>query len=137
MNAQEIFVQFDPDRQNSVATANAARIISLENAGRLTGPITSTVISFGVERPIRTVELPTPLSFGPLSINSFAARISDFGSVVGLEDADGDPNEVVVTANRSNKVKPINTFILGADALRSCSTLTFNKRRKVIEVSCR
>jgi hypothetical protein len=133
---QDIFVQFDPDLAKSMATAGAANVIGGEHGGQLSGATYSTPYYFGVERPLRTVQLATPFRIGPLSLSSFSARVSDLGAISNLPDADLDPNEVLVTASRS-KVKPIYRIILGADALENCSSITFDKPRKVIELSCR
>jgi len=135
VGGQDLFIGFSPDRSNSLATAGAGKRLADVYGGQLTGPEHQALIGLGVTRPVRDIRLSKPLMIGPLAINGFKTRIWDGGSLSGVADADIDPGEIVVTAQRP-KIKPDYFLNLGSDALQACSSLTFDKARKIITLSC-
>lgn len=135
VGGKSIFVRFSPDLPYSRSTAAAGKLIADSLGGQLIGPAREMQIVLGVTRPVRDIKLSKPLTIGPLAINGFAARIWDGGSLSGVADADIDANEIVVTGAQS-KIKPRYFLNLGSDALQACSSLTFDKARKIITLSC-
>ena len=49
---------------------------------------------------MRTLRLGTPLQIGPLAITELGVRTSDFGNASAIREEGGDPDEIVVTADR-------------------------------------
>lgn len=134
IGGQVVTVLFDPQHRHTLATAGAGAAIASAQAGQLTGPPGSAEIAFGIERPVRTLRLGTPLSIGPLAIASLSVRIADGGSLGGIADADADPDEIVVAAGRKSDRR--NTLIIGRDQLDRCSSIVFDKPAKVIRLTC-
>lgn len=128
----KIFVQWTFARAGTLATAAAASAIALANGGKLSGEARRQSIRFGVERPVRSLTLARPFAIGPLTLSAFDARISDYGTVSGVADADIDPTEIVVTAPGRQETAPEFGFTLGRDAMRGCSSIEFDKARQQI-----
>ncbi|MFA5970421.1 MAG: hypothetical protein WC816_14400 [Sphingomonas sp.] len=127
-------VLFDPTHDRSLATAGAGQALAAVLGGQLVGETGHAEVAFGIERPIRTLRLGRPLAIGPLSFDSVAVRISDNGSTAGIADADADPDEITVTAKHANRRRDV--LIVGADQLRRCSSIVFDKPAKQIRLTC-
>lgn len=132
----KIFVQWTFARAGTLATAAAASSIALANGGKLSGEARRQSIRFGVERPVRLLTLARPFAIGPLTLSAFDARISDYGTVSGVADADIDPTEIVVTATGRQKTVPEFGLTLGRDVMRGCSSIEFDKARQQIVLTC-
>jgi hypothetical protein len=72
---------------------------------------------------------------GPIELKSAAIRVLDFGSVSKIPDADADPDEIVAIG-RKKKEPDYRSLHVAADALTGCSSITFDKPRKRIILSC-
>lgn len=131
---REVSILFDPQHPRTLATAGAGSAIAQAYGGQLAGATGKAEVAFGIERPIRTLNLARPMMIGPLRFDSVAVRIGDSGSVAGIADADADPEEVVVTAKGGAKRRDV--LIIGRDALAPCSTIVFDKSAKQIRLSC-
>lgn len=131
---REVNILFDPQHAQTLATAGAGSAIAADYGGQLVGATGKAEVAFGIDRPIRTLKLARPLAIGPLRFDSVPVRIGDSGSVAGIADADADPDEVVVTAKGGGKRRDV--LIIGRDALAGCSSIVFDKRAKVIRLSC-
>lgn len=132
----KIFVQFDPLRRQTMGTAAAGALLAESQGGALTGPTRQAPIRFGVERPVRTLAFARPLNVGPIELRSVAIRVLDFGSVGHIPDADADPDEIVAIG-RKKKEPDYRSLHIAADALAACSSITFDKPRKRIILSCK
>lgn len=130
-----IFVQWSLDRPASIATAAAAQSLALTHGGKLEGESRPETITFGIQRPVRTLTLATPVAIGPLRLTKLAARIADQGSVAGVADAGTDPDEILVVAAKA-KEKPNPVLIIGTDAMAGCASITFDKTLKRIILAC-
>jgi hypothetical protein len=139
-----VFVMFDPLRQYTIASAAAGQVISNKYGGNWSGASSTDAGDFGIDRPVRTLNLANPIEIGSLHIQKMLVR--DYSRVKGITD-DGatqdilDPNEVTlppvtVTANVKSKVKPLYYLTLGRDALDHCANITFNKGTNQIEFTC-
>jgi hypothetical protein len=135
LDGQELFIQWDLTRQENLATAAAGTILAKALDGQFSGKSRQAMIAFDIGRPARSLNLSRALAVGPLRLDSIVTRTSDYGDTSGIADADADPSEIVVTA-RGKKSKAIYTLQIGRDAMQGCSSLTFDKRRKLIILSC-
>jgi hypothetical protein len=103
--------------------------------GHFVSDVHSRIIALGVSRPVRTLQFDTPLTFGPLRIDRTEVRMQDTGNTSSIPDEAPDPDEIIVSALSKND-KRLRYIILGADALRSCSSITFDKPRRQVRLSC-
>lgn len=132
-------VRFDPFHPRSLATAGAAVRLAAAQDGVVSGDAVPTEIFFGVERPVRDLTLRRPLRIGALAISALGVRTNDFGNAASLREADApapDPDEIVVTAKGKARDMRRDTLSLGADQLRQCSSIVFDKKAKVIRLTC-
>lgn len=134
VGGRPLSILFDPQHTRTLATAGAGAAIAAANGGTLTGGQGKAEIAFGIDRPVRTLKLATPLAIGPLRIDALSVRIADGGSVAGIPDADADPDEIVVTAGKKRKSRDV--LIVGREQLDRCSSITYDKRAKTITLSC-
>ncbi len=134
VGGRPINILFDPQHVRTLATAGAGAAIAAANGGKLLSGQGKAEIAFGIDRPVRTLQLATPLAIGPLRIDALSVRIADGGSVSGIPDADADPDEIVVTAGKKGKTRDV--LIIGRDQLDGCSSIVFDKRAKTITLSC-
>lgn len=130
-----LFVQFAPASTETVSTASAATILAASYAGAFVGQPSIRAMRFGISRPVRTMRLGQPLSIGGVAVTTLVVRLHDYGDASGIADDDGDPYEIVVTANGGQSVDRFRTLHLGRDALESCSSVTFDKPRREISLS--
>ena len=135
IDGTDMRIQFDPHRQETVATAQAGSALAASLGGVWDGAARQATIAFGIARPVRTMALGRPLEIGPLSLTRVAVRTHDFGSSDTISDTAADPNEIVVVAEKKPK-SPYRVVRLGGDALERCSSITFDKRAKRIALSC-
>ncbi len=129
-------VRFAPYLATSVVTASAAAQLADTLGGRMTERTGTAEIAFGLRRPVRGMVLARPLAIGPLALDAVAVRTADIGSVGGLPttaDAAADPDEIVVVAR--GKRAP-GSMTLGADYLRRCSSIVFDKPARLIRLTC-
>jgi len=80
--------------------------------------------------------LARPLAIGPLSLDTVAVRTADGGSVAALPTmtaVEADPDEIVVVAKGR---RAPGSMTLGADELRRCSSIVFDKPARVIRLTC-
>jgi hypothetical protein len=81
------------------------------------------------------MRLGTPLLVGPLAISELGVRTADFGNAAAIRVVGGDPDEVIVTGDRRRN-RHRDRLSIGADQLRNCSSITFDKRARQIRLSC-
>ena len=127
-----------PQFATSVASAAAGAAISAELGGALSGSEERVLISHGVARPTRMMRLNVPLRLGPISLNQLLVRIADHGSAASIPK-DADPAETTGDVVVRGKRRPSHAsyiVYLGADALQGCSSITYDKPRHLIDLSC-
>ncbi len=135
LGGEPLRVRFNPNEPRTLATAGAAvRIASLHD-GRVSGETVPAHIAFGISRPVRTMRLGTPLTIGPFAISELGVRTADFGNASGIREEGADPDEVVVTGERRRN-RNRDRLAIGADQLRTCSSITFDKRARQVRLSC-
>jgi hypothetical protein len=128
-------MQFDPASQTTIANAPFASELAGPLHGYFVSAIHSRLIALGVSRPVRTLQFDTPLTFGAMRITHTEVRTQDTGSTSSIPEVAPDPDEIIVSALSKND-KRLRYIILGADALRNCSSITFDKRKRQIRLSC-
>jgi hypothetical protein len=128
-------MQFDPSSPTTIANAPFASEASGPLRGHFVSEVHSRLIALGVARPVRTLQFETPLTFGALRIERTEVRMQDWGSTASIPEAAPDPDEIIVSALSKND-KQLRFIILGADALRNCSSVTFDKLKRQIRLSC-
>lgn len=131
----DLFVQFDPLRLNSMVTAAGGADLASEYQGSLVGAVRQEVIRFGISRPVRTMRMEQPMQIGGIVLNTVNVRTSDYGNSSSIPDTTQDPDEIVVVGRRATS-ESSRTLLLGADALHNCSSITFDKARREIRLSC-
>lgn len=137
VEGEPLRIRFDPHHPRTLANAGAAVRLARAYGGTLSGSTSPAEIAFGVERPVRTMTLATPLAMGPLTIGTLGVRTVDHGHTDTIADADthADPNEVVVTGKGKHDIKR-DRLSIGADQLIRCSSIVFDKPAKQIRLSC-
>ncbi|WP_395612426.1 hypothetical protein [Allosphingosinicella sp.] len=135
LGGEPLRVRFNPNEPRTLATAGAAVRIANLHEGRVSGETVPAHIAFGISRPVRTMRLGTPLTIGPFAISELGVRTADFGNASGIREEGGDPDEVVVTGDR-RRTRNRDRLAIGADLLRNCSSITFDKRARQVRLSC-
>lgn len=135
VGSDEVFVQFDPLRSRSMVTAAGGVTLAQNHDGSFVGPERLEPVWFGIERPVRLMRLAEPLHLGGFIVRLIDVRTVDQGDAGSIPDADSDPNEIVVTADKRSG-RAYRTLHVGADALVRCSSISFDKAAKVIRLSC-
>ncbi len=139
LDGEPVRIRFDLRRRANMMSAGIALTVARLHGGTLAKDARSTEIAFGVERPVRTMSLSRPLDIAALRIARIDVRTGDFGNADGIATeaaaAAPDPDEVVVTA-KGKRDRSRDRITIGADALSACSSITFDKRAKLIRLRC-
>ena len=135
---------FAPHLPRSIATAAAGTAIANAYGGRWAGAIEAVPIAHGVSRPARRVDLQRPLALGGMNLRSLLVRPDDCGSTASIAETDARPNlspdpaanDLVVVGERRRRQRDDALVHLGADALRTCSRLLFDKPARAVILTC-
>lgn len=136
LNGRPIRIYFTLKRASPLATAGAGSVIAAAQGGRLEGTPQPMLIELDVRRPVQLMRLDRPLELGPLSIDRLGVRVSDYGRTRIAPARSPDPEEIVV-AGIKPRDRRNDWLALGTDALAGCSSLTFDKKRMTVTLSCR
>ena len=128
-------VRFDLHHAPTMVNAGTATMLARTNAGTLAPDARTMEVAFGIERPVRTMTLATPLAIGPLALTTMAVRTRDFGNAEGIAEAAPDPDEIVVTA-KGKRDRRRDRIAIGTDALARCSSIVFDKPAKLVRLTC-
>ena len=131
-------IRFDLRHERTVATATAGNLVAAAQGGALTGAIEPVEIAFGVDRPVRRLHLARPLQVGPFALADLGVRVSDYGTVGAIPDADRvpDPDEIVVTGKDKKHERDGGQIRLARDRLGACASIVFDKSAKLIRLTC-
>jgi hypothetical protein len=138
VGGEDVWVAFAPLQARSVATAAAGAHLSTISDGHWAGPPEPVRIFLGVERPGRPMELRKTLQLDGVSSRGFLVRTSDYRGDYQLpqdEEEKADPDEVVITG-KTKKGSAKLWLTLGKDSLGRCSSITHDKRRKMLILRC-
>jgi hypothetical protein len=139
VSGEPVQVSFVLDRDRSLATAGAGATIAAHAGGGFAPGGETMGVRFGIERPVRRLDLARPLRVGPLALSSFWVRTSDFGSTTGVPEAGAappDPDEIVIQGKKKRD-RSHDRLQVGRDALAACSSITIDKPKRQILLSCR
>jgi hypothetical protein len=133
------YMIFDPIAPTTIMNAPFANELARILRGHFEGPVHDRVVAFGVSRPVRNIEFVTPLMLGttPLSIPMHRADVRTLPGerTDSIPEDDPDPDEIIVVAPGKVDKRP-RYIVVGADTLRNCSSITFDKRKRQIRLSC-
>lgn len=130
-----------PDRAENLITADTANFIAThQDGGFAPGSEGIALMSFGLERPTRTMRIANPIMLGDIAVNRFAVRIEDYGdpSSVGEISADEpyfDENEIIVS-RRKPRGRPDLMTRIGRDQFAHCSRLTYDLAAMELVLTC-
>lgn len=134
---QDMEISFNLDRDESLLTARAGKLIAERFGGAYSGEAYPAVIRYGIERPVRPLQLTVPLEIGGIEVPDLAVRISDLGDATTLPETQNfDEDEIVVSAEKKKPKKSDYRLALGRNFLANCSSLTFDLAGKKIILSC-
>jgi hypothetical protein len=126
-----------------VASAAAGAQIAQALGGVASTESWEEEVLLGIRRPVRRVDLATPLVIGPWRFSTIAVRVRDARDGMGAGGAipqamsdDDDPAEITVTANAAKGPRPIHTLSIGAAALAQCSRIEYAKADRQIRLDC-
>lgn len=139
IGGKDVIIAFSLGRSITLATAAAGNLLAEVYGGQFTDEIATQQISFGVERPVRGMHLSKPFVFLGKPISDLGVRVLDYGDATKIgqtEQKRDDVNEIVVTAQKSGRDTNRYLLILGKDDLAHCSSITFDKLKKQIRISC-
>lgn len=134
-------VIFSLIRDQNMVSAPTGNWLSANYKGAFSGPATSTVIYYGVERPTRPMALASPLAIGDIAVADVSVRVSDYGDASGIAEqsaianpAGGDDQEIVVIGKNTKDVEL--RLTVGRTVLNRCSTLIYDLGKREIRMSC-
>ncbi|MDA9918370.1 hypothetical protein N9D37_00580 [Erythrobacter sp.] len=122
------------DRPETMVTASTGALMASFYGGQMSGDPRDIELEMSFMRPARSMEFAAPIMIGELALSDVVVRTTDTGSTANIPDKDQDPNEIVVTAK--SKRKPLHGIFLGTASFANCSTLTFDKKRDEIRLTC-
>ena len=128
-------VELHPDRPVSVASVAAASLIAAARGGHVEGPVRRVVISHGITRPVRTLQLDAPLRIGGAELQAMDVRLFDWAGRSELPpDTDAEQTLTVTGSRGRQRGWPI--LKLGADALGSCASLAWDQPLARVTLLC-
>lgn len=126
-----------------IASAAAGAQIAKALGGVATPETWEEEVVLGIRRPVRRVDLASPLVIGPWRFSTISVRVRDArdsmgagGAIPQAATADDDPAEATVTASVYKGPRPIYTLSIGAAALASCSRIEYAKPSREILLDC-
>ncbi len=141
IGGQHILFAFAPQFPRTVASAAAGAAIGRAQGAQFDGAVEQVLISHGVRRPARPVRLTRPLMLGPLRLTDLLVRTHDYGAATDIDPSEADgldaaTRDVVVKGKRA-KSKPSYVVYIGADMLKDCSSITYDKPGQTVTLRCR
>ena len=147
INGKTVIFAFAPQFERTTVSAAVGALLAESHEGHFTTERLTVVISHGVARPARELKLKRPLVFGSFRISSLLVRSTDYGDTSDIarasdlknSDKSGDEEEGAITVNgkfvKTHGKKSYLVYV-GKDVLNHCSSITYKKPTKIIELSC-
>ncbi len=147
INGKTVIFAFAPQFERTTVSAAVGALLAESHEGQFTTERLTVAISHGVARPARELKLQTPLKFGTFRISSLLVRSTDYGDTSEIPRASdlknsensGDEEEGAITVTgRFLKTHGRKSYLVyvGKDVLNHCSSITYKKPTKIIELSC-
>jgi len=138
---KRVHFAFAPQFKDTVASAAAGAAIVRDLGGSFSGVPQPVEISYGVRRLAREVTLARPLVIGNISLDKILVRTRDYGSAESI----ADPSEIapeaaakdILVKGRRRTMPPSYVVYVGAEALKGCSSIRYDKNAALITLSCR
>lgn len=129
-------VQFNLETDETIVSAAAGAKLAAAHSGAMQGAPYELRVDFDVKRPVRSMRFADQPRLAGLVLDNIVVRTAD-ASTVGVPDAEADPAEIVVTGAGKKGARPSYGINVGRDALKPCSSLTFDKPTRQIRLMCR
>ena len=147
INGKTVIFAFAPQFDRTTVSAAVGALLAESHEGHFTTERLTVAISHGVARPARELKLNRPLVFGSFRISSLLVRSTDYGDTSNIPRASdlknsensGDEEEGAITVTGSSvKTHGRKSYLVyvGKDVINTCSSITYKKPTKVIELSC-
>jgi len=132
---ERLEVELHPDRPVSVASVAAASLIARAEGGHIDGPVRRVVISHGITRPVRALQLERPLRIAGTQLLALDVRLFDWAGRSELPPDTDEEQTLTVTGSRGRQRGwPI--LKLGADALGACASLAWDQPLARFTLQC-
>lgn len=137
IGGQEVEVRLLLDAPRTMLTAAAGAVIGQAHGGSWIDEAVPHRIAFDVLRPAREMNFASPVPLDLVTLRRALVRTSDNLGRHALPTApSSDPNEIVVTG-QTGKSRPYFTVILGRDQLAGCSSLSYQRATRLLNLRCR
>jgi hypothetical protein len=138
---QSILTRFTLADSLTTATGAAAAVIAKRKNGLWDGSAFSHPVRYGVVRPVRTMVLGQPLSVNGFTLSELAVRVWDDRGAFRLPEeqlpADEIEDEIVIDGKRRRFPGAAHFWLMiGRDDLDRCSSITYDKRKRRLNLSC-
>jgi hypothetical protein len=134
-NGDELDVELHPLRTTSVISAAAASALAEVGDGRLVGPVSRVLISFGVIRPVRRLELGRPVMIANLRLPGGVVRLYDWAGRTSLPPDAQAETELAVVGKRGRQGAWRN-IKLGSDVLGACASISWQRVPAAFTLIC-
>jgi hypothetical protein len=146
INGKTVTFGFAPQFERTTVSAAVGALLAESYEGQFTAEKFTVTVS-GVARPARELKLKRPLLFGSFRISSLLVRSTDYGDTSDiprasdLKNSDNSEDEeegAITVTGRSVKMHGKKRYLVyvGKDVLNNCSSITYKKPEKIIELSC-
>ncbi len=133
------YLIFDPTAPTTIINAPFANELAPHLRGHFEGAVQERIVAFGVSRPVRNIEFGTPWMLGTpalhIPLHRADVRTQPGEKTDTIPDQVPDPDEIIVVAPGQIDKRP-RYVVIGADALRQCSSITFDKPKRQIRLNC-
>lgn len=129
-------VELHPLRAASVASAAAASLLAEAGNGHLDGPVRRIPIAFGAARPVRRLQLDTPVRIAGLPVRSVEVRLYDWAGKADLPPEADPENSAVTIVGRRGRQRGWPVLKLGGDVLDACASVGWQSQTKMWQLTC-
>ena len=130
-----VFLQFSFERPETVATASAGAILAQAYAGEREPGSATTMVAFGVERPVQSVRFARVFTLAGFAFDRLITRTADFGGRHEFPRPAGQPDDIVVN-RRIARQEAWPVVVIGRDRLDRCGEALFDTRSRLLTLRC-
>lgn len=135
--AGELDVELHPLRTTSVISAAAASALAEVGDGRLVGPVSRVLISFGAIRPVRRLELARPVPIANLVLRGGVVRLYDWAGRTELPpDAQAQAEDGLAVVGKRGRQGAWRNIKLGHDVLGACASISWQRTPAAFTLVC-